>query len=122
MISTDNIKEVPRAEWPDIPATGDHRIRSAYRNMNVVVLEYHMKIWWRFRRVKIRHLAIRTRDSVMINKFYSLMDIKNQICGEDCPAVQVYPKESEIMDSANMTHLFVFPEGFKMPLTLQRNW
>jgi hypothetical protein len=121
-ISVDNLKEIPRNEWPYNPDTGNHKIIKAYKNSEVAVLEYHLTIWWGFRRVKIRHLGIRTFREVMLNRFYDLMSVKNQICGEDCVAVQVYPKESEIMDDANMVHLFVFPPGFRVPLTLQRNW
>lgn len=122
MIRTDKLIEVPRAEWPYNPQTINHNVERAWRNSDIVVLEYRMRIWWGWRRIKIRHLAIKTRQDVALYKFYSLMDIKNQICGEECAAVQVYPKQSEIMDAANLSHLFVFPEKFKLPLTLQRKW
>lgn len=120
MISTANLKEIPRAEWPYNPDTGNHKIVRAYKNAEVCVLEYHLKIWYGFRRLKIRHLAFRTATGAMLNRFYDLMSIKNQICGEDCVAVQVYPKDSEIVDDADMTHIFCFPKGFNLPLTLRR--
>lgn len=121
MIRLDNIKEVPRAEWPYDPNTGNHKIVRAFRNWDIVVLEYAMKVRLGWRKIPVRHLAIRT-GKVQLYKFYDLMAVKNQICGEEATAVQVYPPESEIMDEANLTHLFVFPPGYKLPLTLQRIW
>lgn len=120
MISVSGLKEVEKSEWPD----KNVNVGRAYRNREVVVLEYNRKIWWGLRRIKIRHLAIRTAKNVALYKFYDLMEIKNQICGSECEAVQFYPKDSDIMDGANMTHLFVFPENFSLPLNLKRkkNW
>lgn len=40
--------------------------------------------------------------------------IKNEIYGEEVTAIEVFPKESELVDHANMYHLWVLHE-FKLP-------
>ena len=42
-----------------------------------------------------------------------LQDIKNNICGEDREALEVYPPEEHIIDTLNHFHLWVMPKGRK---------
>lgn len=88
-----------------------------------VVQEYHLtwKVSW-FKKILVRHVGITMRNGATMTKFYVLMNVKNQVCGEDCIAVQVYQPLHEIADEANMAHLFVLPKGFQWPLTLKRKW
>lgn len=116
-----NLKEIFPSE-EEKKKHGRDNLKRVFTDGFVVVQEYHIRYRPRFKSMIIKHLAISMRGGVMMNKFYDLMEIKNKICGLDCIAVQVYPPEKEIMDSANMTHLFVFPKGFHWPLTLQRKW
>lgn len=101
---------------------GRENMKRLYSDGFVVVQEYHLfwRVW--FKKRLIRHLAISTRSGVKLHKFYDLMELKDVICGPDCEAVQVYPKRAEVVDAADMTHLFVFPKGFSWPLTLRRKW
>ncbi|MGR9527665.1 DUF7694 domain-containing protein (plasmid) [Priestia megaterium] len=41
--------------------------------------------------------------------------IKNEIFGEEYTAIEVFPKESELVDEANMYHLWVLPKGMNLP-------
>lgn len=45
--------------------------------------------------------------------------IKNELFGEERAAVEVFPAVSELVDEANMYHLWVFEKGFKLPFTLK---
>ena len=42
-------------------------------------------------------------------------EIKNQLVSPDCEAVEIYPNEDRLIDTANQYHLFVFPLKYKLP-------
>ena len=42
--------------------------------------------------------------------------IKNDLCGSHLQAVEIYPPEDVLHDTANLFHLWVFPEGIRLPL------
>ena len=42
--------------------------------------------------------------------------IKNELCGKERVAIEIYPKESFLHDTDNCYHLWVFPDGVNMPL------
>lgn len=44
--------------------------------------------------------------------------IKNELFGRERAAVEVMPPESELVDGANMYHIWVMPPGYVMPFTL----
>jgi hypothetical protein len=37
-----------------------------------------------------------------------LQAIKNQLCGDEAEAIQLFPAESRVVDTANQYHLWVF--------------
>lgn len=39
-----------------------------------------------------------------------------EIAGHDRVAVEVFPAESELNDGAHVTHLWVLPDGFALPV------
>lgn len=49
-----------------------------------------------------------------------LQRIKNEIVGPDREAVQVYPRSGELVDDADMYHLFVYPKECPIPFGLHR--
>lgn len=61
------------------------------------------------------YLSIKRRDKKSIHDWRDLQEIKNFICGEDREAVELYPKESRLVDTANQYHLFVYPKSFMIP-------
>lgn len=72
------------------------------------------------RPVHLVHLSIRRVDRKTIRDWRDLQRIKNQILGEDCEAVELFPAESRLVDNANQYHLwgfddpdFRFPFGFE---------
>lgn len=49
----------------------------------------------------------------------SKQKIKTQLVGPERVAVEVFPAESELVDSANMYHLWVYPEDEILPFRLR---
>ena len=68
--------------------------------------------------VAMLHLWIRRHDGAMTNSWADLQRIKNEVVGRDRVAVQVHPPDDELVDSANMAHLWVYPAGHSLPFTL----
>jgi hypothetical protein len=66
------------------------------------------------------HLWIRRHDGEMSRAWADLQRIKNEVVGVKRSAVEVFPPESELVDEANMTHLWVFPEDYVVPFRLGR--
>jgi hypothetical protein len=73
------------------------------------------------------HLAVRSvaetrpgSGSGLEPSWQDLQRIKNELCGEDAEAVQVYPRQSDVTDQANMYHLFVIPQKWPLPFGLHR--
>lgn len=64
---------------------------------------------------EITHLSIKRIDREVIHDWRDLQEIKNMLCGPEREAVEIYPAESRRVDSANQYHLWVFPEGFRLP-------
>jgi len=70
------------------------------------------------------HLSIKRIDREPIHDWRDLQSIKNQIVGKENEAVEIYPAESRLVDTANQYHLWVdndskyrFPMGFYCRLT-----
>jgi hypothetical protein len=65
------------------------------------------------------HLSIKRLDKEAVHDWRDLQRIKNELVGPEHEAVELYPAESRLVDSANQYHLFVladaesrFPFGF----------
>ncbi len=54
------------------------------------------------------HIMIRRLDRQPIHNWGHFQEIKNQILGRECEAVEVYPKESGLIDAKNHYHLWGF--------------
>lgn len=62
------------------------------------------------------HLSIKRRDKEAIHDWRKLQEIKNALVGPECEAVELYPAESRLVDSANQYHLWVFADpNFRLP-------
>jgi len=62
------------------------------------------------------HLNIRRTDGAAGRDWRHFQQIKNELIGEECEAVELYPAESRLSDTSNKYHLFglVDPE-FRFP-------
>jgi hypothetical protein len=67
---------------------------------------------------EVIHLWVRRHDDKQPHCWRELQRIKNELVGKERLAVEVFPAKSKLVDSANMAHLWVLPEGFDLPFTL----
>jgi len=60
---------------------------------------------------KVTWLSVKRNDIEPIHNWRHLQQIKNDICGEEREAIELYPAMSRIVDAANQYHLWVLPAG-----------
>lgn len=61
------------------------------------------------------HLSIKRLDKGVVHDWRELQRVKNEIVGPEREALEIYPAESRRVDSANQYHLWVLPEGVRVP-------
>ena len=62
------------------------------------------------------HLSIKRLDVEAIHDWRELQRIKNELVGPEFEAIELYPAESRLLDTANQYHLWVaITPGFKFP-------
>lgn len=64
-------------------------------------------------------LSIKRIDKAPFHDWRELQSIKNAICGNEAEAVELYPAESRLVDSANQYHIYVLPEGKSWPFGMR---
>jgi hypothetical protein len=62
------------------------------------------------------YLSIKRRDKKPIHDWRALQRIKNELIGEEFEAIEIYPRESELVDEANQYHLWVMERGRISPV------
>jgi len=67
---------------------------------------------------EVWHLSIKRHTREPINDWREMQEIKSAICGAEMEAIQLYPKESRVVDTANQYHLFAFAKmsGNDLPM------
>ncbi len=61
----------------------------------------------------INHLKVRRHDGkTNCLTWDELMVIKNEMLGEDACAIELFPCECDVVNEANIRHLWELPEGF----------
>lgn len=69
------------------------------------------------------HLSIKRRDKAPIEDWRDMQRIKNELVGEECEGVELYPAESRLVDSANQYHLWVVDDPeFRWPVGFQERF
>lgn len=68
----------------------------------------------------IDHLMIRRHDGGTDVPWADKQRIKDELIGVERVAVEVYPARADLVDDANMYHLWVLPAGFTLPFGLHR--
>lgn len=63
------------------------------------------------------HAAIRTASETELS-WKEKQRIKDEVFGAGLLAVEIMPPKHEIVDGANMYHLWIFPEGVGLPFGL----
>ena len=64
---------------------------------------------------KCTYISIKRIDKDICNDWRDFQQIKNELVGEDIEALQIYPAENRLMDTANQYWLFCFPKGVMIP-------
>ena len=85
--------------------------REVYLNSRYQVFVYRR----RFSGMAWLHLSIKRHDRKPVRDWRDMQRIKNELCGTECEAVELYPAESRCMDTANQFHLWVTPPGVRAP-------
>jgi hypothetical protein len=62
------------------------------------------------------HLSIKNNDKSARHDWRDYQRIKNELCDPEREALEVYPPESMLVDTANQFHLWVMPVGLVMPV------
>lgn len=61
-------------------------------------------------------LSIKRLDREPARDFRHLQQIKNEIMGPEREAIEIFPRESRLVDGSNQTHLWVFAAGVEVPI------
>ena len=77
--------------------------------------QVHEKSW----KGNMTYLSIKRLDKKSIHDWRDLQEIKNELVGKNYEAVEIYPNENRLVDTANQYHLFVFPVDYKIPFGWQ---
>lgn len=64
---------------------------------------------------EVTHLEISRSDNRPVHDWYELWKVKNDVCGLQRVAVEVYPAAARLVDAQHAYHLWVLPEGFELP-------
>lgn len=65
------------------------------------------------------HVSFKRQDRAAVRDWRHMQTIKNEVCGPDREAVELFPAESRLLDSANEFHLWVAPAGVQFPFGFQ---
>ena len=60
-------------------------------------------------------LSVRRNDREPDMPWRHLQRIKTELAGEDAEAIELYPAESRLLDTANQRWLWCFPPGYTVP-------
>ncbi len=64
----------------------------------------------------VSHLKVRRHDAGTNRLTWDeLMMIKNEMLGEDALAIEIFPRNCDVVNEANVRHLWELPEGFLPP-------
>lgn len=69
----------------------------------------------------VRHLRVRRYDDRDGITWDELQAVKNERLGPDARAIEIYPPESELVNEANIRHLWVIPDDVALP-NMRRFW
>lgn len=119
MLKSENAKwpttlmEVPRDTWPWAPHTEEHQKRQSVWRSRYYLVQVFAE------RDNIIRLSI-NRASVEADRFEDgiswneLQDLKRECGYGDFYAIEVFPRDRDIVNVANMRHLWILPEPLKI--------
>lgn len=69
---------------------------------------------------RVQHLIVRGQHNNQEPPWRDMQRIKDELCGPECEALQVYPKAGDVVDQADVYHLWVLPPDKPIPFGLHR--
>lgn len=63
----------------------------------------------------VAELSIKRRDKEALYDWRDIQLIKNQLFGANCTAIQIFPPERHLVDTANQYYFYVFSDAFEFP-------
>lgn len=66
----------------------------------------------------ITQLLIRRHDSKPNISWADKQRIKNELIGPEATAIEVFPSQANLIDAANVHHVWILPPGFEIPFGL----
>ncbi len=112
--------ELKRGGWKDIQVPAELRAKFPKCakmtrftiDQYVSVQVYELETTWG----QVLHLLVRPHDETPIRNWYSLQRVKNDVVGDDRVAVEVFPREADLVDAGvAIYHLWVLPKDFELP-------
>lgn len=110
-------------KWTDITHTGNEARRQRLHEsagdheemVRVVQNQFYHVIIYEVERTRedvppMLHLSVKRRDQEAIHDWRHLQRIKNELVGKECEAVELYPADSRLRDTANQYHLWAFAD------------
>jgi hypothetical protein len=102
------MKRIPQSQWP-IGVTPQSNLVDVWRNREYVVQVYQEK------NGIIRLSILRTsidRDGNWLDgiSWDKLQEIKSAVGFGECDAVEIYPKDKDVANVANIRHLWIVPD------------
>lgn len=105
-----------RLKQTEIWFTSDGKYKVAKSNMDESHPLLHSKELTGTTWLNIRICSNGLYGDTHLRDWGEFQKIKNELCGSERTAIEIYPKESFLHDTDNCYHLWVFPEGAEMPL------
>lgn len=93
--------------WPN--GRGWIKETMAVKNDVFCVLVRHLQ------KLNVTHLAVASLTGVRPT-WHEMQRIKNELCGPKVTAVEVYPPDDEVIDEADMFHIWALPEPLPFSL------
>ncbi len=65
--------------------------------------------------IEVTWLSFKRHDRAPIHDWRDIQTIKNQVTNPEFDAIEIYPRESRLVDESNQFHLWVFTGGEYFP-------
>lgn len=113
------------SEWEEIPFKSEAIARGItakvpeglvrfVKNNRYSVQFFHHETEWG----QVEQLVVRRHDQKPVHSWVDMQRIKDELAGCDRVAIEVFPTQEQLVDQANVYHLWVLPEGFQFPFGL----
>ena len=105
----EKLRQIPRRKWPNIP----DRLLEVWRSKNFMVQVYDepdSMLRLSIIRTELNEDQTGWAEGISWDE---LQELKKQCGRGDRFAVEIFPRDKDVVNVANMRHLWVFPQSFK---------